>query len=170
MSDSLDEIIIREFTPEDSLEELTELLHLAYKQLADMDLRYLATHQDAATTARRIENGICLVVEYQNIIIGTITYYAPDKTKSTELLNIKGSAWLGQMGVHPDWQRKGVGLKLINHAEHLAKISRVPKIGLDTSEKATHLIKWYNKLGYKFVRYVNWDITNYRSVVLIKEL
>ncbi|MCH9031354.1 MAG: GNAT family N-acetyltransferase [candidate division Zixibacteria bacterium] len=39
--------LIRVFGDSDSLEELTEFLHRSYKSLADMGLRYLATHQSA---------------------------------------------------------------------------------------------------------------------------
>lgn len=45
---------IRPFKLEtDDIEALTELLHKAYKQLADMELRYLATHQRIPTSLRK---------------------------------------------------------------------------------------------------------------------
>jgi hypothetical protein len=45
-------------------------------------------------------------------------------------------------------------------------------IALDTSERAEHLIRWYESRGYSFVEYVQWDleIVNYRSVILSKPL
>ncbi len=39
---------------------------------------------------------------------------------------------------------------------------------MDTSEQATQLIRWYEQQGYRHVGYADWDVTNYRSVVLSK--
>jgi hypothetical protein len=44
------------------------------------------------------------------------------------------------------------------------------EIALDTSERAHHLIQMYEKRGYRFVEYFQWEVTNYRSVVLSKKL
>jgi len=43
-------------------------------------------------------------------------------------------------------------------------------LALDTSEKAGHLIEYYDKLGYEHVGYMQWDDANYRSVVMSKNL
>lgn len=43
-------------------------------------------------------------------------------------------------------------------------------LALDTSEHAHQLISMYKKLNYRFIEYANWNVTNYRSVVLSKEL
>lgn len=167
---TLDQIKIRQLEKNDSLEELTKLLHRAYKQLADMGLKYLATYQPVETTADRIKDGVCFVVEYQDRIIGTLTYYAPGLSHAAQKLNLPDCAWLGQMGVEPPLQKFGIGLALMNHAEDFGRQNMAKRIGLDTSEQAQHLINWYHKLDYKFETYLSWDITNYRSVILIKEL
>lgn len=167
---SLEQIKIRILQPDDSLEELTELLHRAYKQLADMGLKYLATYQPVETTAKRIKDGLCFVAELDKRVVATITYYPPGVAHAATKLALPDCAWLGQMGVEPPLQKYGIGLKLLNYAEDYAKVNKVQKIGLDTSEQAEHLIDWYKKLGYRFDQYMQWDVTNYRSVILIKEL
>ena len=43
-------------------------------------------------------------------------------------------------------------------------------LALDTAEGATHLIDWYAKLGFEFVEYTQWEVTNYRSVIMAKPL
>jgi hypothetical protein len=43
-------------------------------------------------------------------------------------------------------------------------------LALDTAEGATHLIRWYEQLGYRTVDYTRWDVTNYRSVIMNKRL
>jgi hypothetical protein len=43
-------------------------------------------------------------------------------------------------------------------------------IALDTAEPATHLIRYYEKRGYRFVQHQQWEKVNYRSVILSKRL
>ena len=66
-------VVIRELLPEDSIPAITELLHEAYAPLAAKGFRYLATHQDDATTARRLQGGMSFVSEVDGRIVGTIT-------------------------------------------------------------------------------------------------
>jgi len=44
------------------------------------------------------------------------------------------------------------------------------ELALDTAEGASHLIKYYSDKGYRFIEYINWEITNYRNVVLSEKL
>ncbi|KXK57319.1 MAG: hypothetical protein UZ07_CHB004000727 [Chlorobi bacterium OLB7] len=68
-----EEIIIRPYHPDDSIGQITTLLHEAYGQLARMGLRYLATHQDQATTLDRIASGVrTFVAEQGGAIVGTL--------------------------------------------------------------------------------------------------
>ena len=78
-----DKAIIRLLNESDSLEELTELLHRAYRVLADLNLRYMATHQDVSVTRDRIKNGRCFVAELNGRVVGTITYYEPRHSKGS---------------------------------------------------------------------------------------
>ncbi|WP_312116724.1 hypothetical protein [Brevibacillus reuszeri] len=41
---------------------------------------------------------------------------------------------------------------------------------LDTAEGAHHLIRYYSARGYRHVDYVQWNETNYRSVLMSKKL
>ncbi len=170
MSDVSDKVIIRTFSDNDSLEELTKLLHSSYKILADMDLNYVATYQPIETTKKRIDDGICFVMELNKQLIGTATYYPPGIAHACKEFDYKDTAWIGQMGILPEWQKKRLGTKLFKHIEQTAVENNVKYIGLDTSDKAVHLIDWYKKLGYKFDRHIDWKMTNYISVVLIKKL
>ena len=47
-------ISYRQISEKDSLIELTKLLNKAYKSLADMGFRYVASYQDAEQTKKRI--------------------------------------------------------------------------------------------------------------------
>lgn len=50
-------ILYRYVTPADDIDAITEMLHESYAPLAQQGLRFLATHQDADTTRRRMSWG-----------------------------------------------------------------------------------------------------------------
>ena len=77
---TLENIIIRKFNSADSLDELTNLLNRAYKILADMNLKYVATYQDATITKKRINRGVCFVAVDNEKLISTVTYYSPENS------------------------------------------------------------------------------------------
>ena len=163
-------IQIRLFSEQDNIEELTKLLNKAYKPLSEKGFRYLGSYQDAAKTKERIESGECFVAVMDNIIIGTILYRSPTKAKGTEWTNQPFVASFGQFAVEPEFQQHGIGGKLITLVEERAKQDGAKEISLDTAEGATDLINYYSKKGYRFVGYTQWEITNYRSVLLSKNL
>jgi ribosomal protein S18 acetylase RimI-like enzyme len=165
---ALKELVIRELYQDDSLEELTELLHRSYEALAEMGLKYVATYQDVATTGKRISQGVTFVAVLGGKLVGTIIFTRPEHTNIPRGKPIPLAGKLNQLGVEPKLQGMGIGKRLFVHAEEYAKAKGVSALVLDTAEPATHLIKWYERMGYQFVEYVQWDITNYRSVVMVK--
>ena len=170
MSIDPEKVSIRRLKDSDSLEELTELLHRAYKVLADMGLRFLATHQDVSVTRDRIRQGACFVAEANGQVVGTITYHDPGHVKGSSWMERKEVAHLNQLAVEPEFRGCGIATRLIEHAENFARSRGVTEIALDTAEPAVQLISWYTRLGYRFVEYTDWEVTNYRSVVMSKSL
>jgi GNAT superfamily N-acetyltransferase len=170
MLHSVNDITIRPFGESDSIDELTDLLHRSYKALADMGLKFLATHQTPDVTRQRIADGVCLVAERGGRIVGTITYYPPGHAKGSPWFERAGVAHIGQMAVEPQLQRRGIASQLMKHVEEFARAQHAQELALDTAESASHLIDWYTRLGYRFVEHVQWNVTNYRSVVLSKTL
>ena len=71
---------IRLLSKTDSIETLTDLVHMFYRQLAERGFRYWATHQSAEDTKKRISKGGCYVATESGVIIGTITLNFPEKT------------------------------------------------------------------------------------------
>lgn len=165
-----DKIVIRSLDESDSLDEITQLLHRSYKLLADMGLKYLATYQTVQQTRHRIEGGYCLITLRNEKIVGTITFHYPSNHAASTWLERPDTAHLSQFAVEPTSQQQGIGTLLIKNTESMASQKGALFMVLDTAEPAGHLIKWYNRLGYEFVEYANWDITNYRSVILSKAL
>jgi predicted N-acetyltransferase YhbS len=166
----LSKIKIRPFESADNLNELTILLNTSYKQLADKGFKFLASHQDSLITQERINEGKCFVAIFENKLIGTITYRSPKQASGCEWYNQSFVASYGQFAVHPQFQKSGIGSKLIKLVEEQAKSDNAKEIAVDTAEGATELISYYSKRDYKFVAYTQWKETNYRSVLLSKKL
>ena len=162
--------IIRSFQPDDSFEALTELLHAAYASLSDAGMKYLASHQDVATTRRRAESGDCFVSEVMGTIVGTITLYPPSDGGLCAYYTQPGVWHFGQFAVKPELQGAGIGDQLLRYVEQKAKLCGAREIALDTSKNADSLISWYTKRGYQPVGIMDWDVTNYISVILSKRL
>lgn len=166
-----EEILIRCYKPADPIPEITNLLHTSYKFLADLGFRYLATHQDDSETEKRLKKGIGYLGLSNNKIISTITLYCDDiDSNKSGWYKRKGVAHFGQFGVLPEYQNKGIGNSMMDIVEGKAKELGAVEIALDTAEGASHLIAYYKKRGYRFIEYVNWEVTNYRSVILSKTL
>ena len=164
------EIVIRKLKDSDSLESLTELLHRAYRSLAELGLKYFATHQTVEQTRRRIRNATVFVAELDGEVVGTILYRNPSQACHTPWYDREEVAYIGQMGVEPDYKGKGIATKLMAFVEEQARRDGALELAADTAESATHLIAWYERLGYRFIDYVDWEVTNYRSVIMSKRL
>jgi len=162
--------IIRPIAETDSLEHLTELLHRAYARLAEMGLRFFATHQTVEQTRSRVESGRCFVAELDGRIVGTICLYRRTLEHGPAWYARDGVGYFGQFGVEPAHQGGGIGNLLLEHVERAARAVGLDELALDTAETATHLIEYYARHGYRLVDGVQWKDVNYRSVVMSKTL
>ena len=154
----------------DSVEELTELLHRAYKRLADMGLNFIATYQSAEYTRNYFRKGQCFVLTSGKKIEGTIFYQTVMWDDAPEIYKDPDSVLVGKFAVEPSLQKIGLGEKLMDFAEGYAAGEGKKRVVLDTSEKAFHLIEYYTRRGYKFIENWQWPDVNYRSVIMSKEL
>jgi GNAT superfamily N-acetyltransferase len=161
---------IRDLADGDSISAITALLHAAYGSLAASGFRYLASHQDEAMTLHRLRRGIPFVAESCGEIIGTVTLYRPSSSSLCEWYRQPRVYHFAQFAVRPDLQRQGIGSRLYEYVEAFARSIDAEELALDTAEGALHLRRWYEKLGFRFVQFISWEVTNYRSVVLSKSL
>ena len=164
-------VLVRQFSSNDSLTELTKLLHEAYAQLGALGFNYTAVDQPERVTRNRMEGGECYVATVDGRMVGTILFHAPSNLDG-------GCPWyerpdvstVHQFGVLPAFQNRGIGGKLLNFVEDRAKELGASEIALDTSEGASDLIAWYVRHGYREVAHAQWKGKTYRSVILSKML
>jgi hypothetical protein len=71
------DLTIRPLVADDSLEELTDLLHRAYAVHAAAGLRFTARDQTANVTRHRIDGAECWVAAEDRRLIGTVTVRTP---------------------------------------------------------------------------------------------
>jgi len=161
---------IRRWSPDDDLPAVTRLLHQAYAPLAARGFRYMATHQDDAVTYRRLSSGKSFLAFEEGVLVGCVSVYRPDEKLHAHYYRHPGVFRFGQFAVHPERQRLGIGRALFSECERHARASGAREIACDTAEGATDLIRLYERWGFQLVDHVSWPDTNYRSVILSKEL
>ncbi|HSQ60775.1 MAG TPA: GNAT family N-acetyltransferase [Acidobacteriota bacterium] len=163
-------ILIRDIRDDDSVPEITALLHAAYAGLAALGFRYVATYQDDDVTRRRLARGLPLIVEREGRMIGTVTLYPPHPEAYVPWYRRPDVYSCGQFGVLPEFQGQGIGARVMDEVERRARERGAAELALDTAEGASRLIAWYERRGHRLVAHVQWPVTNYRSVVLSKAL
>ena len=164
---------IKSFREEEHLNlvpELTELLHEAYKPLADKGFRYAATYQPSEKTLERLSRGESYLAFWDEQLVGTISLYSPTPNIRCEYYQKDGVYHFGQYAVKPAFQRHGIGNALLQFVEKRTKALGGKELSLDTAEGAAELIATYQKQGYRIVTTTQWSSTNYLSVVMTKEI
>ncbi|MFJ8442515.1 GNAT family N-acetyltransferase [Kitasatospora griseola] len=162
-------VVLRRFTERDSIDELTQLLHRAYSDHAVAGRVFFASYQSVQDTANRLGQGECWMAERETELVGTVTVAArhavpvgyPAPTEA-------GSFW--QLAVDPAFQGSGLGNRLLTLAEERIVALGSTKAVIDTSAHAVDLVAWYRRRGYLPIGTWQWDVTNYESVVLLKDL
>lgn len=162
--------VVRPWSADDSVSELTDLLHRAYAELAALGLRYVATHQDEATTLARLSRGEPFVADRDGRLVGTITFLPPGRNDGCEWYRRDDVGVFGQFGVDPDHQRLGIGTALLERVIQSARAAGCRELACDTAESATHLIALYERHGFRVVDRANWNMVNYASVILSRPL
>jgi len=128
-------IVVRRFQADDSIKELTALLHRAYRGLAARGLNFTASYQDEALTAARMRDGICLIGIIEKRIIATATIYQR-RTSLARWYSREGLASFGQFAVDPAYQRRNIGTRLLQIVEKRAKRLGCRELALDTAKAA----------------------------------
>ncbi len=74
--------------------------------------------------------------------------------------------------VHPDFQRKGIGNRLLRKAEERAIDKKLSHIFMHTSTRNLEMINFASKNGFSFVKYFKefWGKGTEDAFLLVKEL
>lgn len=152
----------------DSIEKINEILKAAYSTLAASGLKYAASHEDVEKTRRNIAKAECHLVISNLEIIGCVNIRKPGAELGPEWYSNPGVFTFGRFAINPIYQGQRIGSKFLDYIENRVMELGAKELALDTSEKATHLIKMYEKRGYRYIQFHQWDDTNYRSVVMSK--
>ena len=165
----MNRLAIRPVSDED-VPALTDLLHRAYRPLAEQGMRYLASHQTEEVTRRRLGRGLGFVARLGEALAGTITLYPNPSFDECAWYQRPDVWYFGQYAVDPAHQGLGIGRALLDFAEQSARDGGAAELALDTSEHAAALLDFYARHGYRQVETVRWPVTNYSSLVLSKTL
>lgn len=161
---------IRALNAADSFADLTALVRAAYQQLADLGFRYWGTWQSEDDTRRRCSQGLCLVAVDAGALVGTVLLKSVFDSSDPPLYHQPGTRVISQFAVLPSRQGERIGARLLDAAEHAARADGATTVALDTAEGATHLIELYRRRGYALAGSVDWNGTNYVSVLMSKAL
>ncbi|MGW1009554.1 GNAT family N-acetyltransferase [Streptomyces termitum] len=162
-------VVIRPFAEGHSVAELTRLLHRAYASHAAAGRTFFASYQSVEDTAHRAGQGECWLAFQAGRLVGSVTVAAPyDVPEGYPAPARVGSFW--QLAVDPAYQGTGLGQRLLALAEDRIAALGFAQVVIDTSAEAVELVDWYRRRGYRAVGSWRWAVTNYESVVLLKEL
>lgn len=167
-------VSLRRLTPEDSIPEITKLLHRAYANQVKMGLRPLAGRQDDETTRRRCHSGECYVATVteggREKIAGVILFHEVEPDQGPPWFQNKFVDSFSQFAVDPDIQGRGIGIALLETVERRARECGAMELACSMAEPDSKLLNFYLRRGYRFVEHWQWPYTNYRSAILSKTL
>jgi ribosomal protein S18 acetylase RimI-like enzyme len=133
-------VLIEQATVQDALEILT-LQKLAYQSEAaiydDYTIPPLTQTLDALVA--QFQDEVVLKAVLDGKIIGSVRGYLRD-----------GTCYIGRLIVHPDFQNRGIGTRLMQEME--SHFGQADRYELFTGEKSVKDLHLYQKLGYRFLR------------------
>lgn len=123
---------------ESDLEEILALQKLCYQSEAAIynDYSIQPLVQDIASIRQEHIEGKIFKATFQKQVIGSVRTYEKN-----------GTCFVGKLIVHPDFQNKGLGKKLLFHCEDEHKTCS--RFELFTGYKSEKNLYLYDKLGYR---------------------
>ena len=137
-------------------EEILALQKLSYRSEAEIynDFNIPPLVQTLENIQKDLEDQFFLKAMISERIIGSVRAYAQGTT-----------CYIGRLIVHPDFQNRGIGKRLMNEIEtNFNQCERFELFTGDRSERNTYL---YKKLGYKIFKTAN--ITDRTTIVYLEK-
>lgn len=73
-----------------------------------------------------------------------------DRLIATIMIGYEGHrGWVNYLAVHPDFQKEGIGRRLMDEAERLLKDFGCPKLQLQVRTSNQAVIEFYRRIGYR---------------------
>ncbi len=122
-------------------EELLALQKLAYRSEAEIydDFSIPPLVQTLEGMEGDFKNQLFLKALMDGRIIGSVRAFSKE-----------GTCYIGRLIVHPDFQNRGIGTKLMNEMEQVFKTCQ--RFELFTGDKSERNLYFYQKLGYRISR------------------
>jgi ribosomal protein S18 acetylase RimI-like enzyme len=133
-------VIIEKATVSDA-EELLALRKLAYRSEAEIynDFRLPPLVQTLESMEEDFKNQLFLKALMDGRIIGSVRAYSKE-----------GTCYIGRLVVHPDFQNRGIGTRLMNEIEKI--FNSCKRFELFTGDKSERNLRLYQKRGYRIFK------------------
>jgi ribosomal protein S18 acetylase RimI-like enzyme len=148
-------MIIEQATVSDA-EELLALQKLAYQSEAEIynDYGIPPLVQTLESMQEDFEKSLFLRAVVDGRIIGSVRANAKE-----------GTCYIGRLIVHPDFQNRGIGTRLMNEIEKV--FNSCKRFELFTGDKSERNLHLYQKCGYRIFKTA--EITDRTSVVFLEK-
>ncbi len=136
--------------------EILSLQRLAYRSEAEIynDFNIPPLVQTLEEMEKDFENQLFLKAVMDGKIIGSVRANAKD-----------GTCYIGRLIVHPDFQNRGIGTKLMNEIEK--SFNTCKRFELFTGDKSERNLYLYQRLGYKIFK--TSKITDQTNIVCLEK-
>lgn len=130
----MDNLQVKELTSLDVLRELTKVFTLAFETTYDVSDQYLSEMLENESTV------ILGAFEETTLVGGVVAF---------EFSPIHGAKemYLYDIAVHPDFQKKGIGRKLMSQLKQVAQSRGVETIFVEAESEDDHAVKFYRSIG-----------------------
>ncbi len=156
----MNEVQIRGLMPNDSVDQITTLLHTVFAPGPSQPYEYPAAKQTAEATRKQIQCGICFLAWAGDRMAGVAILYQPEPHGTLE-----SGARLAQLAVHPEFQGRGIGPRLLEACEQEA-LSRGACGVWASSPVDSRQLSWFVRNGFRLVEYKAWPDTRHDSLVV----
>jgi GNAT superfamily N-acetyltransferase len=160
----MDEVLIRRLTPDDSVDQVTALLHSVFALGPNQPYPYPAARQTPEATLKQIQYGNCWLAWTGDRLAGIAMLYRPEPH-----LNLESGAYLAHLAVHPDFQRRGIGYRLLETCEQDALSMGACGVWASSPVNSRQAF-WYLRHGYRLLEYKAWPDSSYDSILVNKRL
>lgn len=159
-----DPVEIRPMRETDGWEELTDLLHEAYREHLRAGRNYAACSQSPEETRQRCLKGMTLLAFVDDQLAGTATLLEERRHGRAP------SGYISQVAVSPEFRNLGIGRKLLSELEEVAREKGYSVLDCNTAASAKPLVAWYLRQGWQKVSLRSFPGTTYYSILFRKRL